>query len=581
MFKRYLFLVLVVMLALVPVAQADVDTLFPLADYYPADVVAFGALRVDDATIDTLDAVGLEIANRITPLDPADFSLWGALDEIASDFEDGATYESLIGAWLGDTTAIGVFLTPEMVAEWEATDELDNLDDIEDFDNLDELALVWTIDITDAVAAEEFMAAVILDEGSIAIPSERNGFVVYEFVDVEYTVAIGENVAMGGTPEYVELMMNGDFGASLVDEDTFNETLEMFTQDDYAAVGYINQTAIVDIIAQSDIEDAEAIDFLGQYTGAQAVGLTMIGDRSFVVEAVQTGTASPYYIGAIDPDFAQRLPMSTPLLLHSTNLLGVYELAQMTTNQMIDLSAEDISEDVMAELNQAFTEFTGLDLEEDVLSWMSGDYAVFLDIRKELADATSIFAALVAFPLEFGVTIDSSADPAKANAMIDAIEALITKAAKELADDEFSTTEVVITREEIGRTNALVITVSDTEAGIPFPIELVMAANDEVFAFGTRESVRGMLLNDGGLPADPTYADAVVNAFVYEPTATAYISFPSLLRLVNLVGAASDEPTAAVVEEVLSLFTHWTASSANYDNGSATSRLTITLSEAE
>lgn len=569
--NRLFMLLMLALLAWPMAAAAQTDTLISLAERYPAETVIFGAWRVDDATIDAFNDIALEFADRVTGIEREDTNVWDNLDEAANDFQAGATYESLIGAWLGDTAAVGLFLTPEVIAEMDANDG-----DVED------LPLVWAIDITDQSAASDFVAAVILDSGEVAVPSDENGYTVYNFAEMPYIIAVGADVALGGHPDYVAQMMSGDFGASLADSATFNDTLALLPNSDYSGMFFADQQRILEIVDASGVEDLALADAFGRFTSAQAGGYTAMDDRTLAIDLVQAPTPERIHIGAITPDFVQRLPMTAPLVLHSTNLLGVYESVKTNAEAMTAAGIEDEMGDVTVdEVAAEFTELTGLDLEADVLSWMTGDYAVFLDIRKELADATNMFAALVELPVEFGVVIDSSADPDSANAVIDAIEALLEKQATELAADEFNTTELALAREEIGRVNALVITLTDTAGNIPFPIELIIAANDEVFAFGTRNSVNGMLLNDGGLNADPVYADAMANAFVESPTGTATISFPSLLRLVNLVNSATDEQTSIVVRDALSLFTHWTVSAGTNEDGTSFARLSITFSEAE
>ncbi|MBK8022354.1 MAG: hypothetical protein IPK19_13250 [Chloroflexi bacterium] len=97
-------------------------------------------------------------------------------------------------------------------------------------------------------------------------------------------------------------------------------------------------------------------------------------------------------------------------------------------------------------------------------------------------------------PVDFTVTLEAT-DPATARALVDGL-------ANGLEDPPVE--EVSVTREDIGGANALVITVNSSD--VPFPLELVLAANDQVFSIGTRHYVT--FVAGRGLDTDPAFQES-------------------------------------------------------------------------
>lgn len=580
MLKRLLFMVsLVAVVVLAPFSiSADVDTLIDFAERYPAETtLAFSAVRLDAETIASLDALIVGLASRIRAVEsPEDASLIGGLDQGANELQEGATYTSFIRNWLGDTGAVGVMVDETYLAN------------VESLDDPGDVPLVWMLDVIDKAGAADFMAAVILDEGLVVSIEETDGATIFNFTETAYQIVVTDELAVGGTPRFVEQLLQSTPDVSIVDDPTFDATLELLPADDYAALAYVNQTAVITALGQANVED---FDLGGPFTGdagGQAVGMTLLDGRTLTVDIVQTAQdlSSLGFVtldlGAIDPAFASRLPMSAPLVIHSTNLRGIYDAFQTNAAAASELGAQgEMGEDTIQELGTQLETETGLNLETDIISWLTGDYAIFLDFRKELEEATSIFSLLTELPLEFGVLLDASADPAAAARVVDVIEELVQKQADQLAaaaesSESAGGTSITVAREMIGSANALVITFVDGSGNVPFPVEVLIAANDDVFAVGTRSSVQTMITADGGPTADATYTDST-SVWVEEPGAVAYISFPQLLRLINVINAAADEATGAIVSDVLPLFSHWTISANVNADGSANTRFTISI----
>jgi hypothetical protein len=88
---------------------------------------------------------------------------------------------------------------------------------------------------------------------------------------------------------------------------------------------------------------------------------------------------------AIDPAFAAHIPAGATLSLQSVDLNrsfgGMFNLFDTMIGNMREMGLGDSDEldeaaEGIAQLESSFTTFTGLDLREDVLAWMTGNYAV-------------------------------------------------------------------------------------------------------------------------------------------------------------------------------------------------------------
>ncbi|MBL8156774.1 MAG: hypothetical protein JNM70_21535 [Anaerolineae bacterium] len=170
-------------------------------------------------------------------------------------------------------------------------------------------------------------------------------------------------------------------------------------------------------------------------------------------------------------------------------------------------------------------------------------------------------------PLDFGLVLEVS-DPDVSAALVKGI----TNAAG-MAE------EVTTSTETIGGTEALVITVPPSR-DMPFPVEIVVAGNDEVFFIGTRDAARASLNPDGGLTSDPFYQEA--SAYLLDqPSYVLYLAGDGLLPLVNVVemqGGRSGRRDAAQLEAVLKLVSS-SSITASYQGDVGFVRAVLTLPE--
>ncbi len=122
---------------------------------------------------------------------------------------------------------------------------------------------------------------------------------------------------------------------------------------------------------------------------------------------------------------------------------------------------------------------------------------------------------------------------------------------------------------------ALVIT--PTEAGIPFPVEIIFASNDNLLFFGTRRAAEAALTGTGGLDSDASYIEAG-KYFVPSSSVIAYFGsegLKPLVKVMEMMGSKRDGEQFAAFLNIVSSAS--VSSSYNQEIGYA--RMVLTLAE--
>jgi hypothetical protein len=228
-----------------------------------------------------------------------------------------------------------------------------------------------------------------------------------------------------------------------------------------------------------------------------------------------------FYTTPLNADFARFIPNDTDLLVHGRDLNSVcdYALTSLTTQMeamggmgMGGMGSGDM--DFEAQLEQAFTQIkqaTNIDIREDVLAWMTTDYAIFTSVGIEdvlaILESTMGSAAMpdiAQLPVEFGFVIGTS-DADKTAETVTKISTLLKAA---VANQE----EVTIT-DINGELNGIEIAVTAPINGTDATtgITVLLASNNNVFYFGTKGAADAVIAGDT-LLNDPVYAKALTYA---------------------------------------------------------------------
>lgn len=586
---KKLFLMLVVAVLLVstvalPVSATPTMELVGLARYFPAETHVFAAVRTDDGFINALDALASKVGAAIPEVAPP-MSLMELIDtELQNSFGEGATFAATIRPWLGDTAVMGVTLTSNLVDDDPFNDE--------------DVPFMIAIAITDRAGAIAYLDEAFAAAGTEVVITESAGFTVYTDEPDDLVLAVGDDVILLSDTE-AKLNLGGDF-APLNADATFTNTVTRLPEGDYNFVSYFD---FGDILAQAmqsemaggemtedDLAIAQQFAPLVENFPQQAIGATILDDRSLVLDFVQpridpavleqVGLPVPPELGSVNLAFADNIPAGTPLIIHGTNLNAIFAglaeniraLAVIQENLGVagdpDFTPESIDEGV-AGIEFLVRGATGLDLQEDILGWMTGDFAIYTALKPSVADAQSIFALLAELPVDFALLVENT-DPGAAQAVVDGLQTALADVAEE---------ELTVSTEDIAGTTVLVLTVRAED--IPFPVELLIGANNRVFALGTRNAVEFALNPGQGMSNDPAFAEAAQYVLTEPTTAILYAAGGGLMPIANLLTAQQDEDMAesgAVAGAVLGLLSS-SSISASTDGSADFVRAVITLPE--
>lgn len=478
-----------------------------LAQYFPFDTSAFAAFRTDDATIAELDAVVARVLAKLPEgLAPPDFSLTSALDQLAreADLNDFSEFR----AWLGDTAAAGRIMEDDP-----------NTPGVE--------GSLFAAAITDRAAAEAFWKAILDRSGGQNYNVEEGDAYTLYAIETDPPTDAGllftDDVMLLGVANLPQLLLTRD--AKLAQNDTFRQTLELLPAEDYAAVVYLDTPAL----AEDNPNSQMATDILGQ----QAIGLTILDERSLVVDvASKLGDMSTLQgmglslpeLQPINPAFAANVPGDVSLLAHSTNIKALYDslVATARATSIQNGQSEEEFEQGLNQLAFAVRGFTGLDLEADILSWMTGDFALWTSLDTQtITDAimqgmTGETLTLEAFPVNAGMVIEAT-DPAKAQAFAAGL-------ARALPQLTAQNDDVTLSEEEINGVAVTVVTVTaELQTGVEVPLDILIGANDDVFLIATRDAATAILEGEAGFDTTPGFAE-VNSLLVGEPTSLWYTS---------------------------------------------------------
>jgi len=596
--KKYLILILlIVVLALsaLPTLALPPTDLNALARYFPADTIIFASARTDDEFFVTLDSLVARIGAAIPDvMPPMTFS--EALDEIVGELNDEATFANTIRPWLGDVASLAVT-------------SLDTAMDQNDFSN-GEAPVIFAFSIKDRAAAGAFLDDVIARNSDDFERVEKEDYVLVldanddaEGKVMQSAFMLYEDVLMV-TNDASSLPTDGLPTEALSSNVDFTSAMSELPEDSYNLTAFIDFGEFFQIAMQNQPEAVEAMGAFGSIfnvIGPQVWGFTILDDVSATIDVVQKigdlsalestgfvmGTSTP-----IDPAFAVHVPANASLAIFASdlktsiggaldNLVNMSEaIAELpNTNGM---SPDDIQQ-ALAQFEETFTAITGLDFRSDVLDWMTGDYALFMMLNPAL-DTSSMMGLMQVFPVDFGLAIEAT-DPAAAQNMVEGLarglnQTLTMAGLSGDATEEPGNPKVEIASEDLNGTDVTVITI--TAPNMPWTIELLMAANDNVFALGTRSAVTAILNPDGGLPSNPEFVRS--QAFMLDnPTSLAWLGTEGLLPLADLAGAfgsrsSSTDAQAEQIRNALGLFSSGTITSTMSEDVSLV-RLVLTFSE--
>lgn len=497
----FLLLALTLLLALLPVAAQSTPDLTALAQYFPANTPVYVSLRTDDGHFSALESIRSRIAAALPTGLTNGTTVPMALDQfVSSMFQADETFADDVRPWLGDSMAFGLLNLDAM------TKQQDNG------------PYVIALGITDRAAAEAFFLEFMqprldiqvetTDAYTLLTPSHPDMPPMALYIDDQVLIITNKPDA---------LPAGGPIRSPLSEADMFQTAIAALPADQYNIVVYADYGAFMQAamaeartMNRSDAAMMDMMQPMFAAFGGSALGFTLLDERAmtmdmalnFDVSALDTMMPAVGSLTPFDPAFAVHLPAGTQLAIQGANLSQPVQqgLDNLVAMQAMDAPAGanmPTADEMMSNIDFVVRGATGLDLEDDILSWMTGQYAVGMSIDlPELMNA-AFSGDLPADALSFGLVIENT-DQQGAQALV----AGLTHTLNGFITPEDSGS-VRMSEETLGGAPGVVIT--DVASGF----QLAFGGNDAVFALGTADMVRAALSPDGGLNTDPAYQESL------------------------------------------------------------------------
>lgn len=577
-------------------SATPVDELTTLARYYPENTAAFAVIRTDAGYIETLDGLIGAVANRLPDGSMGD-SIEGVsvadLLDFGSSIFLGQPYNGGLDQVIGASAAVGV-LDVESLVEMGMNGDLNNVTDV---------PFMIALEIQDRAAVVDILT-------SNASNVEMTSTDAYDVLDDNsgaYAL-VADDVLLLSTSNVVEAAYNAE-NPSLQDSATFSKALNAFPADGYNILLYVDGQAIYTPImdAMEREMSMQGMDMTSLYgdsmnpenVGAFALGFTVIEGRTLAIDAVSVQTEaglemmmdSPGYVEQVpvSADFAQYIPADAQLVIHDNgfgpDFLAIFDMLdqygpifQQQLGAVAEQSGQDIPLDLSAinfggllqlPITTTFAGLTGLNLEDDVLSWMTGDYANYISVIPVDSD--------LGISVNFGLVFEATDADAAANVVTSIAESA-------------NAYEITNTMETIGDGEALVL--PNAIRGF-FPddlramaedtpeLDVLVGSDSNVFVFGTRPAVEAALDPSDSLADDATFQYAAENALLSDAVSVYYIGVPSIvnaLPALQTLGASGRE--LQQIADVLGVLESATISTRMTESGTLT-RLTLTVEDAD
>lgn len=572
--------------------NAQIAAVNNLAKYFPANEMVFVGMATDDATLNTVDGLLNSVMTKLPPSAlPAGitFSLKTLLNQTSQQYT-GADFATGVRAWLGDSAAFGGSVGQKPGSE----------------------SGFAAVAITNKDKAVEFVMALASKNATKVDRKDdaTSGYTILTLTPAQIIIAVGKDVLFIA-PSTDMMPLSALPNPALPDDAAFKATLKLLPQPKYDNVVYVNTSQILKLSTANLPANATnpAVTSLLQIDLHNIVAFTVLDGHSLMLDAAQhignpsamTEQAVPFTLGSgtpLDLDFLSYVPANASLVVHGTNLKAIYDLALQNIKAQSPKDAKSI-DDSITRFDQQLTTMTGLKLQDDILSWLTGDYAFFVSYTAPAPGTPPIFAASL-YPdqkfdlgMEFGFVVKAT-DPTKAKNLVEGIAKPLTQAG--------NSGGIKTTRETIAGVNAIVVSIS--QPNLNAPIDIVIAANDKILVVATRKAATDALNGTGGLASAPAFASAktylLPNAtlMMYADSNTVNLAGDAILLAVNnvfsnIVSSLNGEPAprpnvqqqrAQVqagqqnVRDLAKLFNSATISAAGTESGDSVVRFVISLS---
>lgn len=269
--RRFILLCLTAALTLLAVAPlsaqdgaADPRT---LAQYLPADTVAYVSIRTDQAYLETINDVVSTLAAAAGESVPEGGLLGFLSAQIARETDGRFTYETAVRAWLGNSAALAVVDAQQLIAN---------------------NAPLILFEVADAQPLRPLLSQLFSDRANFSV-EDTDDFVYYRaesrFIE---SLLLTQDVLYVGLAPTIDSVVNNRGAESLATSGSFIAAYDALPADSYNLFGYLNSAALV--AAVSSFVDADDLPFpidfdaLQAAINVQAFGGTLLDERTFALD---------------------------------------------------------------------------------------------------------------------------------------------------------------------------------------------------------------------------------------------------------------------------------------------------------
>lgn len=483
-----------------------------LARYVPSNSDVVIGFRTDDAIINNLQVMIDRIGETFDVETP---SLWDELDGLLQTlpFERPVNWDEAVRSWVGDSALIAY---PNISSQ---------LDDKWENDYMMPISLVF--ELTSQQALADVIAAAVGEPEGMPLGDLLTEIASNSPEDYGVTVE-GDVIHVAGTMNYRDVWVYIDDSAlvlantphlvptvlgdrTLETNETFINGINHLTLPSYDGFIYTDLAVLLQAENTSmSAYEEELLQDVFSSLSEQIIGFSLNPEQAVVFDVVQVinpEITSPISYNvcsddqALDREFLRYIPAGSQVVMHGDQFLqqvemffvNMFFMAEASTGMPFDQLDADIRN-----LEDALDVFLGLDLQEDILSWMNGNFAFSLRISPSLSDAQTLDLrnVLSEMPVDGALLIEVT-DSEKARNFVAALETFITASTDD--DDDFAIESLTVE-------NGAGFMLHSTDPSLPFPINLGIAANESVFVIGTEASVQAALSPSDSFLDSPQYA---------------------------------------------------------------------------
>jgi len=448
----------------------NIESPHVMAETMPDSTEVFIASRIGTGWIAELDAVLLSMYAKL----PAglDAELLTIDDAFREGFDEEGLDWDLFLSMLGDYAAIG-------------------FEPINSFNDDEEPLATIVVEITDQSAVDIVVDLLTSGSGDAGDRTTEGDVIRYDNVgkDDATIYVTATHLIMTTNPNY---SLNPTSPLSSSSE--FTNALNLLNEDQYNVLAYVSESTVE---AGLSDDDAQGLQFLGvspQDASAMVAGFTFQNSTTFTTDIAMSASA-PAPSSTVNINYLNAMPASTDAFVVATDLTNVY-------NNVIAM-LEDNSNDNPGSTIPLLFRMTGLDLEDDVLSWTTGGYGMFagadvMDIITEVATTDTVSD----LDIEAGIVIEATD--------IDLARNTAAELGNFLEIVSRDNNEVTITQTELNGLPATLIELDvPAERGNPsITLEFVLTTTDDFFFLGTR-SAFDSIMSGNTLADNPDFNNTI------------------------------------------------------------------------